>query len=172
MKFFPMKTKHLISTSLLVSSAIGLFSSCNGSSVDTVKAIESNYDNQNKTITLTGEFDAPSFTFSSGKSKTMAMNFVVKSHAFSSEKFTAFSVILSVGTEKNNVLFEIPTDQKNYTLKNFYVFDDKGEKINLDSHTTFKMTGTVHYNEMEKPVNEREKDNFSYKITDVSFVKD
>jgi hypothetical protein len=100
------------------------------------------------------------------------MNFVVKSHAFSSEKFTAFSVILPVGIEKNNVLFEIPADQKNYTLKNFYVFDDKGEKINLDSHTTFKMKGTVHYSEMEKPENEREKDNFSYKITDVSFVKD
>jgi len=146
-----MKPKHLISTSLLVCSGIVLFTSCNGSSVDTVRAIESNYDSQNKTITLTGEFDAP---------------------AFSSEKFTAFSVILPVGTEKNNVLFEIPEDQKNYTHKNFYVFDDKGEKINLDSHTTFKMTGTVHYNEMEKPENEREKDNFSYKITDVSFVKD
>jgi hypothetical protein len=34
------------------------------------------------------------------------------------------------------------------------------------------MKGTVHYSEMEKPENEREKDNFSYKITDVSFVKD
>ncbi len=167
-----MKTKHLISALLLASSGLTLLASCNGGSVDTVKAIESNYDNQNKTIELTGEFDAPSFTFSSGKSKTMAMNFVVKSHAFSSEKFTAFSVILPVGTEKNNVLFDLPADQKNYTLKNFYVFDNNGEKINLDSHTTFKMTGTVHYSELEKPENEREKDNFSYKITDVSFVKD
>ncbi|MGJ1239103.1 hypothetical protein ACLCDV_05745 [Sphingobacterium sp. Lzh-3] len=167
-----MKTKHSISALFLAFFVLTLFTSCNGDSVDTVKAIESNYENHDKTIELIGEFDAPSFTFSSGKSKTMAMNFVVKSHAFSSEKFTAFSVILPVGTGKNNVLFNVPADQKNYTLKNFDVFDDNGEKINLDSHTTFKMKGKVHYSEMEKPENEREKDNFSYKITDVSFVKD
>ncbi len=166
-----MKTKHLFSALLLTACSLTLFTSCNGDSVDTVKAIASNYENQDKTIALVGEFDAPSFTFSSGKSKTMEMNFVVKSHAFSSEKFTVINVILPVGTEKNSVLFDIPADQKNYTLKNFYVFDDNGEKINLDSHTTFKMKGTVRYSELEKPENEREKDNFNYKITDVSFVK-
>jgi len=167
-----MKTQNIIPALLL--SAIGLMSlsSCNGTSVDTIKAMESNYDNQNKTIELTGEFDAPSFTFSSGKSKTMAMNFVVKPHAISSEKFTAFSVILPVGTEKNSVLFELPADQKNYTLKNFHVIDKNGEKINLDTHTTFKMTGTVHYSELEKPEGEQDKNNFNYKITDVTFEKD
>ncbi|MEI2271565.1 hypothetical protein OHD16_05380 [Sphingobacterium sp. ML3W] len=167
-----MKTQNIIPALLL--SAIGLMSlsSCNGTSVDTIKAMESNYDNQNKTIELTGEFDAPSFTFSSGKSKTMAMNFVVKPHAISSEKFTAFSVILPVGTEKNSVLFELPADQKNYTLKNFHVIDKNGEKINLDTHTTFKMTGTVHYSELEKPEDEQDKNNFNYKITDVTFEKD
>ncbi|MGE8379892.1 MAG: hypothetical protein ACN6PN_16115 [Sphingobacterium sp.] len=167
-----MKTQNIIPALLL--SAIGLMSlsSCNGTSVDTIKAMESNYDNQNKTIELTGEFDAPSFTFSSGKSKTMAMNFVVKPHAISSEKFTAFSVILPVGTEKNSVLFELPADQKNYTLKNFDVIDKNGEKINLDTHTTFKMTGTVHYSELEKPEGEQDKNNFNYKITDVTFEKD
>ncbi|ULT26964.1 hypothetical protein KUH03_09155 [Sphingobacterium sp. E70] len=79
-----MKTQNIIPALLL--SSIGLMSlySCNGTSVDTIKAMESNYDNQNKTIELTGEFDAPSFTFSSGKSKTMSMNFVVKPHAISS----------------------------------------------------------------------------------------
>ena len=134
--------------------------------------MESSYDNHNKTIELIGEFDAPSFTFSSGKSKTMAMNFIVKPHAISSEKFTAFSVILPVGTENNNVLFELPADQKNYTLKNFNVIDKNGEKINLDTHTTFKMTGTVHYSELEKPEGERDKTNFNYRITDVTFEKE
>jgi len=45
-----MKTKHLISALLLVSSGLTLLASCNGGSVDTVKAIESNYDNQNKPL--------------------------------------------------------------------------------------------------------------------------
>jgi len=167
-----MKTQNIIPALLLSTIGLMSLSSCNGTSVDTIKAMESNYDNQNKTIELTGEFDAPSFTFSSGKSKTMAMNFVVKPHAISSEKFTAFSVILPVGTEKNSVLFELPADQKNYTLKNFHVIDKNGEKINLDTHTTFKMTGTVHYSELEKPEGEQDKNNFNYKITDVTFEKD
>ncbi|WP_312791875.1 hypothetical protein [Sphingobacterium sp.] len=166
-----MKTKHIIPILLLTAISSTSFISCNGTSVDTVKALDSNYENENKTIELVGEFDAPSFTFSSGNSKSISMNFVVKSHPFSSEKFTAFSVILPTGTEKNSILFDLPADQKNYTLKNFYVFDKNGEKINLDSHTTFKMNGTVHYSELEKPEGDREKDNFSYQITDVSFEK-
>ncbi|MFU1857354.1 hypothetical protein ACK8HY_10075 [Sphingobacterium sp. NGMCC 1.201703] len=167
-----MKTQKIIPALLVAALGLTSLSSCNGTSVDTIKAMESNYDNHNKTIELTGEFDAPSFTFSSGKSKTMAMHFVVKPHAFSSEEFTAFSVILPVGTEKNSVLFELPEDQKNYSLKNFYVIDKNGEKINLDTHTTFKMKGTVHYSELEKPEAEQDKSNFSYKITDVTFEKD
>ena len=167
-----MKTQKIIPAVLLASVGLISLSSCNGTSVDTIKALESNYDNQNKTIELIGEFDAPSFTFSSGKSKTMAMNFVVKPHAISSEKFTAFSVMLPVGAEKNSVLFELPADQKNYTLKNFHIIDKNGEKINLDTHTTFKMTGTVHYSELEKPEAERDKTNFNYKITDVIVQKD
>ena len=167
-----MKTQNIIPALLFAATGLVSLSSCNGTSVDTIKAMESNYDNQNKTIVLTGEFDAPSFTFSSGKSKTMSMNFVVKPHAISSEKFTAFSVMLPVGTEKNSVLFELPADKKNYTLKNFHVIDKNGEKINLDTHTTFKMTGTVHYSELEKPEGERDKNNFNYKITDVTFEKD
>lgn len=167
-----MKTSKTLAA--LLFSAIGLISlsSCNGKSVDTIKTMESSYDNQNKTIELIGEFDAPSFTFSSGKSKTMAMHFVVKPHAISSEKFIVFSVMLPVGTEKNSVLFELPADQKNYTLKNFHVTDKNGEKINLDTHTTFKMTGTVHYSELDKPEGERDKNNFAYKITDVTFEKE
>jgi uroporphyrinogen-III decarboxylase len=39
--------------------------SCNGSSVDTVKEIEANYNNVGKSITLIGEFDALLFNFSS-----------------------------------------------------------------------------------------------------------
>ncbi|WP_293947276.1 MULTISPECIES: hypothetical protein [unclassified Sphingobacterium] len=167
-----MKIQRIIAATFVASVSLISLSSCNGTSVDTIKAMESSYDNHNKTIELIGEFDAPSFTFSSGKSKTMAMNFVVKPHAISSEKFTAFSVILPVGTENNNVLFELPADQKNYTLKNFNVIDKNGEKINLDTHTTFKMSGTVHYSELEKPEGERDKTNFNYKITDVTFEKE
>lgn len=102
----------------------------------------------------------------------MAMNFVVKPYVINSEKFIVTNVMLPTGTEKNSVLFELPADQKKYTLKNFYVFDKDGNKINLNTHTTFKMTGKVHYSELEKPEKERDNTNFSYKITDVSFKKD
>lgn len=167
-----MKSKTILSASLFAVLGLQVLSSCNGSSVDTVKTIESSYDHEDKAIELIGEFDAPIFTFSSGGSPSMAMNFVVKPHVISSEKFIVTNVMLPTGTEKNSVLFELPADQKKYTLKNFYVFDKDGNKINLDTHTTFKMTGKVHYSELEKPEKERDNTNFSYKITDVSFEKD
>ncbi|MCW2263282.1 MULTISPECIES: hypothetical protein [Sphingobacterium] len=167
-----MASKIKIPALLLASLGLISLSSCNGSSIDTIKAMESNYDNEDKSITLIGEFDAPLFTFSSGKSTFIPMNFVVKSSAFSSEKFTATSVILPIGTNKNNVLFEIPMDQKKYSLKDFYVVDNTGEKINLEKHTTYKMTGTVHYTELEKPESERDNTNFNYKITNVIIEKD
>lgn len=167
-----METKMKMPALLLASFGLLSLSSCNGSSIDTIKAIESNYDKSDKSITLIGEFDAPLFTFSSSKSMFIPMNFVVKSSAFSSDKFIVTSVILPVGSKKNNVLFEPPADQKNYSLKDFYVVDNSGEKINLETHTSYKMTGTVHYTELEKPESERDNTNFDYKITDVTFEKD
>ncbi|MGJ1421675.1 hypothetical protein ACR79T_18805 [Sphingobacterium spiritivorum] len=167
-----MKTKSIFPALFITAIGAVWLSSCNGSSVDTVKSLESDYENQNKKVELTGEFDAPSFTFASGRSKTLGMHFVVKPHAISSEKFIVTDVVLPIGTDKNTVVMDIADGQKNYTLKDFYIYDKDGNKYNLDEHTQFKISGTVSYNELEKEESERRTDNFAYKLTDVTIEKD
>lgn len=148
-----------------------LLSACSNSSVKTAEALGTGYENEGKKIELVGEFDAPFFTFQSGRSTFIPMAFVVKSNAMSSEKHNISDVILNIGPGKNAVILDIPSDQKKYTLKNFFVFDDKGEKYNLDEHPQFKITGTVNYDELKKSEGERDNKNFSLKITDVTIDK-
>lgn len=149
-----------------------IFSSCSNASVDLVKTLQSSFDYHNKQVELQGEFDSPFFMFRSQNSTTIPMSFVVKPHAFSSEKFSVSDVILPMGTSKNNVSLDMMPDQKEYTLKDFTIYDDQGEKHNLDQHPGFKITGTVHYSEMDKPESERKADNFAFKITDIKVIKD
>jgi hypothetical protein len=167
-----MKTTSIFSLLLLASLGTITLSSCNGASVDKVKSLESSYENQNQKVELVGEFDAPGFTFSSNNSKTIRMHFVVKSNAFSSEKFVVTDVTLPMGAERNSVVMNLAPDQKNYSLKDFTVYDKSGEKHNLDQHPQFRITGTVTYDELNRPEEERRADNYGYKLTDVSIEKD
>ncbi len=153
-------------------SAVVLCFSCNSESVDLAKALASSYDYHDKEVTLTGEFDSPFFMFRSQNSTTIPMAFAVKSHAFSSEKVSVSNVILPMGADKNSVVLEMAPDQKQYALKDFNIYDENGEKHNLDTHPSFRISGTVHYSEMDKPETERSPDNFAYEIKDVHIVKD
>lgn len=159
---------------MLLAAAVTTFSlsSCNGDSVKIAKALEEkNYDYEGKQIELIGEFDAPMFTFGGRNSKTLRMAFIVKSHAMSSEKHRIAHVVLPTGEGKNSVTLEMNEDEKNYTLKNFNIYDQSGEKYNLDTHPEFKIKGTVHYSEMKRPENERDNDNFAFEVTDVIITK-
>lgn len=165
-----MKKVNLIAT---VGAAISVsFFSCSNGSVDIAKKLQNSYEYEGKTIELTGAFDAPFFTFSSEQSKTIPMAFVVKPGAMSSEKESISDIVLPQGADKNSVQLDLAPDQKKYTLKNFNVFDSKGEKYNLDEHPTFKIKGTVHYAELKKPEADRRADNFAMQITDVTIEKD
>jgi hypothetical protein len=148
-----------------------LLSACNNNSVKIVEALDSGYEYEGKKVELAGEFNAPYFTFMSSKSTVIPMAFVVKSHAMSSEKHSISDVMLNLGTGKNTVLLDMAPDQKQYTLKNFFVFDNNGEKYNLDEHPQFKITGTVSYTELKKPEGERDNKNFSFKLTDIIIDK-
>ncbi len=165
-----MKKVNLIAT-IATALSLSLFS-CGNGSVETAKKLQSSYEYEGKTVELTGEFDAPFFTFSSGQSTTIPMSFVVKPGAMSSEKETLSDIVVTQGTGKNSVQLELAADQKKYTLKNFNVYDSKGEKYNLDEHPTFKIKGTVHYAELQKPEADRRTDNFAMQITDVTIEKD
>ena len=165
-----MKKVSLIATTAAVLS-ISLFS-CSNESVDIVKKLNSSFEYEGKTVELAGEFDAPFFTFSSGNSTTIPMAFVVKPHAMSSEKESISGVVLPLGTDKNSVTLDLAPEEKKYTLKNFNVYDSKGEKHNLDQHPSFKIKGTVHYAELQKPEADRRADNFAMQITDVTIEKD
>jgi len=158
---------------ILVATAIVSLSlhSCNNSSVKTVEKLQSGYEYEGEKVELTGEFDAPFFTFSSGRSQSIPMAFVVKASAVSSEKHNVSDVVLPTGSGKNSVLLDLGPEERKYTLKNFYVFDQDGKKYNLDEHPEFKITGTVHYSELQKPAEEQRKDNFSFKITDITIEK-
>lgn len=145
-----------------------LFSACNNSSVKIAEAMASGYEYEGKKIELVGKFDAPFFTFKSGNSTILPMDFVVKPHAMSTEEYRISNVILNVGTGNNTVLLDLAPDQRKYTLKNFSVFDSKGKKYNLNEYPQFKITGTVSYNELKKPEGERDNKNFSLNITDVT----
>lgn len=165
-----MKKANLIAT-VATALSVSLFS-CGNGSVEIAKKLQNSYEYEGKTVELTGEFDAPFFTFSSEQSKTIPMAFVVKPGALSSEKERLSDIVLPQGAGKNSVQLELAPDQKKYTLKNFYVFDGKGEKFNLDEHPTFKIKGTVHYAELQKPEADRRADNFAMQITDVTIEKD
>lgn len=151
---------------------VSLLSACGNSSVKMVQTLQSSYEHEGKKVELVGEFDAPYFTFQSGRSTTMPMGFVVKAHAMSSEKFSISDVVLNIGADKNGVTLDMAPDQKKYTLKNFFVTDNKGEKYNLDEHPQFKITGIVSYSELKKPEGERDNKNFSFNLTDVTIEKD
>lgn len=164
-----MKKANFIAT---VAAAFSVsFFSCSNESVEIAKKLQNSYEYEGKTVELTGEFDAPFFTFSSGQSKTIPMAFVVKPSAISSEKETLSDIVVTQGAGKNSVQLELAADQKKYTLKNFNVYDSKGEKYNLDEHPTFKIKGTVHYAELQKPEADRRADNFTMQITDVTIEK-
>ena len=164
-----MKKTNLILIATVITSLS--LSSCNNGSVKTVESLQSGYEYEGKKIELTGEFDAPFFTFSSGRSQSIPMAFVVKASAVSSEKHSISDVVLPIGPGKNSVLLEMGEAEKKYTLKNFYVFDQGGAKYNLDEHPEFKITGTVHYDELQKPKEDQRKDNFSFKVTDITIEK-
>ncbi|MGN7785472.1 hypothetical protein ACTJIJ_13170 [Niabella sp. 22666] len=151
--------------------SMSLFS-CGNESVEIAKKLQNSYEYEGKTVELTGEFDAPFFTFSSGQSKTIPMAFVVKPSAMSSEKESISDIVLPLGADKNSVTLDLEPDQKKYTLKNFNVYDGKGEKYNLDQHQSFKIKGKVHYAEFDKPEADRRPDNFAMQITDVTIEKD
>ncbi len=165
-----MKTANLIAT-VAAAFSISLLS-CSNESVAIAKKLQSSYEYEGKTIELVGEFDAPFFTFSSANSTTIPMAFVVKPHAMSSDKESISGVVLPLGTGKNNVTLELEPGQKKYTLKNFNVYDDRGEKYNLDQHQSFKIKGKVHYAEFDKPEADRNTDNFAMQVTDVTIEKD
>lgn len=164
--------KKFLFTILSVAATLLFLVSCNGDSVDTVKSLEEkNFNLEGKEIELTGQFDTPFFTISSGKSTTMRMVFMVKSHAMSSEELKVSDIVLAKGEGKNSVTLDMEEGEKNYTLKNFNIYDQDGEKYNLDTHPEFKIKGTVRYAEMKKPEENRNNDNFSYEITDVVITK-
>ncbi|WP_114789295.1 hypothetical protein U0035_07005 [Niabella yanshanensis] len=164
-----MKKVNLIVT-VATALSLSLFS-CSSESVEIAKKLQNSYEYEGKTVELTGEFDAPFFTFSSGQSKTIPMAFVVKPGAMSSEKESISDIVLPQGADKNSVTLELGPNEKKYTLKNFNVFDDKGEKYNLDQHQSFKIKGKVHYAEFDKPEADRRADNFALQITDVTIEK-
>jgi hypothetical protein len=165
-----MKKVNFIAT---VATALSVsFFSCSNESVEIAKKLQSSYEYEGKTVELTGEFDAPFFTFSSGQSKTIPMAFVVKPSAMSSEKESISDIVLPQGADKNSVTLDLAPDEKKYTLKNFNIYDSKGEKHNLDQHPSFKIKGTVHYTELQKPEADRRADNFAMQITDVTIEKD
>lgn len=166
-----MNSKKTAFSAIALNLFVLLLSACNNNSVKIVEALESGYEYEGKKVELAGEFNAPYFTFMSSKSTVIPMAFVVKSHAMSSEKHSISDVILNLGTGKNTVLLDMAPDQKQYTLKNFFVFDNNGEKYNLDEHPQFKITGTVSYTELKKPEGERDNKNFSFKLTDINIDK-
>ncbi|WP_316837002.1 hypothetical protein [Pedobacter nutrimenti] len=167
-----MSRKTTVFSAIALNLFVLLLSACNSKSVKIVEALGSGYEYEGKKVELVGEFNAPYFTFMSGRSTVIPMAFVVKSHAMSSEKHSISDVILNLGTGKNTVLLDMAPDQKQYTLKNFFVFDNNGVKYNLDEHPEFKITGTVNYSELKKPEGERDNKNFSFKLTDVAIEKD
>ncbi|MCH5688327.1 hypothetical protein LWM68_31135 [Niabella sp. W65] len=151
--------------------ALALFS-CGNASVELARKLQSSYEYEGKAIELVGEFDAPFFTFSSGQSKTIPMAFVVKLGAMSADKKSISDIVLPQGRTKTAYCWSSTLIKKKYTLKNFYVYDSNGKKYNLDEHPSFKIKGTVHYTELQKPEADRRADNFAMQITDVTIEKD
>lgn len=139
----------------------------NNSSVSLAKDIDSNYDNDGKTIELKGKLNTPFLTRTGAG--TTNMEFQVYNDFFIIQTGNRnVQVTMNYGEGKNAVLIE-GTDRK-FEKKDVVVFDKDGNKLTLDDE--IKLTGLLKYSRKDqKQETNSSKMDYSYEITNVVIEK-